>query len=169
MIRLIVACGENRVIGKENKLPWNLPRDLAYFKKVTTGHVILMGRKTYESIGKPLPNRVNIVLSRSMLKSNNAEYFFQSEGNLLVTQGMDIVYKYATARDIYIIGGADIYNQFLNLADEIYMTQVHGEFEGDTYFPELGEGDWEEVHSEFHPADDKNSHDVTFKVLKKTF
>jgi dihydrofolate reductase len=126
-----------------------------------------MGRKTYQSIGeKPLKGRKNIILSNSMLSQGN-QYYFDGDKNVVVTRDMDIVYKFARAGEVYVIGGAEIYKQFINLADEIYMTQVHGEFEGDTYFPleMLDYRDWHEVETELFEADENNSHSMTFRKL----
>ena len=159
MIALVVAMAENRVIIKENKLIWHLPADLKHFKNLTTGHPIIMGRKTFESIGKPLPNRTNIIITR--------QTDFEAEGclvahslseALMMAQQMD--------SDIFVIGGAEIYKQAMFLADTIYLTEVHYKFEGDTFFPEIDSVLWEETSREEHKADEKNPYDFAFVTLK---
>ena len=128
MIKLIVATSKNGIIGDSNKLIWNLPADLKRFKDITTGHPIVMGRKTYESIGRPLPNRRNIIISRD---------------------------------EDYIVDGCEIYKQTINLSDQIYMTVVDEEFEGDTSFPTL-ESYWHKSKVEEFEPDEKNKHKYTF-------
>ena len=159
MIALVVAMAENRVIGKDNQLIWRLPADLKFFKNLTTGHPIIMGRKTFESIGKPLPNRTNIVITR--------QQDFEAEGclvahslseALMMAQQMD--------SDIFVIGGAEIYKQAMFLADTIYLTEVHHEFEGDTFFPEIDTLLWIETDRKEHQADEKNPYDYAFVTLK---
>ncbi|MEO1434782.1 MAG: dihydrofolate reductase, partial [Bacteroidota bacterium] len=128
-ISIIVAQTENRVIGKDNDIPWYLPADLKYFKKVTTGHHIIMGRKCYESIGRPLPNRANVILTRRM--------DFHAEG-CIVTHSLEEALDIARRNEeteAFIIGGGEIYNLAMPLVDQIYLTQVHTELEGDIYFP----------------------------------
>ena len=139
MIKILVAFDENRVIGKNNTLIWHLPADLQRFKALTTGHVIIMGRKTYESIGKPLPNRTTIVITRQ------AE--FNSEGIITVhSLGEAILKAKSISReDIYIVGGAEIYQLSLAHADQILVTQLHDIFDGDAYFPEIPLDAWEIV------------------------
>jgi dihydrofolate reductase len=127
MITIVAACSSNRVIGKDNKLIWNVPGDLKRFKEMTTGHTVLMGRKTYESIGRPLPNRRNVVLSR------NAELLV--EGCLTYTNLLDTLDMYKN--DVFIIGGEEIYRQSLPYVDRIELTLIHKEFEGDAFFPEI--------------------------------
>ena len=130
MIIMIAACSSNKVIGKDNALLWKVPGDLKRFKEITTGHVVVMGRKTYESIGKPLPNRQNVIITR------NPEY--KVDGCEVISNASiaEVVDKY-NKEDIYIIGGGEIYNQFLNIADVIELTFLHKEYEGDAYFPEI--------------------------------
>lgn len=157
MISLIVAMGKNRVIGLDNKMPWHLPADLAYFKKVTTGHAIIMGRKTFESIGRPLPNRTNIVLTR--------------DKNLLI-EGCQIIdsveeaLKLAENEMIFVIGGSEIYKQFLPFANKIFITKINENFTGDTFFPELSD-DWQQTSSEKHIPDVKNKYEYEFQVFQK--
>ena len=161
MIALVVAMAENRVIGKENKLIWHLPADLKFFKNLTTGHPIIMGRKTYESIGKPLPNRTNIIITR--------QADFTAEGCLVahsLTEALMMAQQLDS--DIFVIGGAEIYKQAMFLADTIYLTEVHHTFEGDTFFPEIDSVLWHETSREEHKADEKNPYDHAFVTLKAT-
>ena len=161
MIALVVAMAENRVIGKENKLIWHLPADLKFFKNITTGHPIIMGRKTFESIGKPLPNRTNIIITR--------QPDFTAEGCLVahsLTEALMLAQQLDS--DIFVIGGAEIYKQAMFLADTIYLTEVHHTFEGDTFFPEIDSILWQETSREEHKADEKNPYDYAFVTLKAT-
>lgn len=129
MISLIAAVSENGVIGVDNKLPWYIPDDLKRFKKLTSGNVVIMGRKTYDSIGKPLPNRLNIVISRN--KELNIP------GCIVANSMVQAIRKAGTDKDIFIIGGGEIYNKGFTFAERIYLTKVHQEVEGDTTFPEI--------------------------------
>ena len=135
MITLIAACSENRVIGKDGTLIWHIPEDLKRFKKLTLGNPIVMGRKTYESIGKPLPGRTNIILTRD--KNFKAE-------NCLVYNKISDVLEIFEKSNIFVIGGGEIYKQFLDRADRIELTLIHKNFDGDTYFPQIG-NDWEVI------------------------
>lgn len=161
ILSAIVAMAENRIIGKDNKLPWHLPADLKHFKTITTGHPILMGRKTYESIGRPLPNRTNIIMTR------DASY--QAAGCIVVTSIEDAL-KQAAAHDageIFVIGGAEIYKQLMPHIQRIYLTIVHQPFDGDVYFPELDMKKWEKVVDEKHAADEQNAYAYEFITLEK--
>ena len=141
MINIVVAKASNNVIGAKNDLIWHLPNDLKHFKSITSGHPIIMGRKTFESLGRPLPNRTNIVVTRD--QNWNAE-------------GIEIASSLAKAiesakkidDDIYIIGGGNIYKQAMEFTDVLYITEVHHEFDGDTYFPEIDSDEWEEMDDE---------------------
>jgi dihydrofolate reductase len=170
-ISLVVAMDENGLIGNGDKLPWYLPADMKHFRYITVGKNVLMGRKTYESLGEvPLPNRKNIILSKSI--TPNYDYFFDGEKDLLIVNSIEEVIRLFRGLDIYVIGGAEIYRQFMNFAEVIYMTQVHGEFEGNTYFPLdlLDYRDWNEVETTFLPSDyNKNLYDMTFRTLKRSF
>ncbi len=149
MISIIVAMSENRVIGRSGDLPWHLPADLKRFKALTTGHSIIMGRKTFDSIGRPLPNRTSIVITR------NADY--RPEG-IIVVDCLDEALKRSEAgKQVFIIGGGEIYRLALPRADRLYITMVHAMVEGDTFFPELLESEWELIGSDRHEAD--QSHD----------
>ena len=149
MISLIVAMDKNRVIGVDNKLPWHLPADLKRFKALTNGHHIVMGRKTYESIGKPLPNRTNVIVTRQQdYKVEGCKIVHSLDAAMMVTQGDD---------EAFIIGGADLFKQAIKFADKVYLTVVDTKVaRGDTYFPELDPGRWKLVDKEQHQADEKN-------------
>ncbi len=158
-ISIIVAMSVNRVIGRDNKLPWHLPADLKHFKQVTLGKPVLMGRKTWESIGRPLPGRTNIVITRD----ENLE-----APGCVVVHSIDSALQTAGQQDeIMVIGGAEFYRQVLPRTDTLYLTRVHGEFEGDTFFPELDERAWREVERVDHEADDKNPHAYSFIRLDR--
>lgn len=149
--------GKNRVIGKDNKMPWHMPADLAYFKKVTTGHPVVMGRKTFESIGRPLPNRKNMILT--------TDHSYE-QADCLVAHSVEEVLPHGKDQTLFVIGGAQIYQQFLDLADRIYITMIDGEFEGDTHFPELGD-DFTLMSTEKHQGDEKNKYDYEFRVYAR--
>jgi dihydrofolate reductase len=151
MIKIIVAMSDNRVIGNNNELIWKLSSDLKRFKQLTTGHPVVMGRKTYESIGKPLPNRRNIIITR------NSEY--EVEGCEVVSSLEEALLL--SGNDCFIIGGGEIYKQSLELADKIYLTLVHKDFEGDTQFPELSK-EWAIIDNKDFEADQKNEYNYSF-------
>lgn len=151
MISIIVATSKNRVIGNNNSLIWKLPADLKRFKQITTGNTVVMGRKTYESIGKPLPNRRNIIITRDTnYLVDNCEVVNSLEEALMLCNN-----------DCFIIGGGEIYKQSLDIADKIYLTLVQEDFEGDTYFPEIGK-EWTKVSREDFEEDEKNAHKYSF-------
>ena len=146
MIRLIVAISTNRCIGKNNTLVWKLPSDLKRFKQITSGHTVVMGRKTFQSIGKPLPNRRNIIITRDLgFGAEGCEVVNSIEEALLLS-----------SEDCFIIGGSEIYKQTIDLADKIYLTLVHEEFDGDSFFPEIP-NNFREVYREDFGADEKNN------------
>lgn len=161
IIAAIVAMAENRVIGKQNQLLWRLPADFKHFKATTMGHPILMGRKTYESIGKALPGRLNIVISRNQaLKAPNC----------IIIGSLQEAIDYASKQDqqeIFIIGGEEIFKQSMILLDRIYLTIVHHEFKGDVFFPELKEQEWREVNREDHDTDTDNAYPYSFVLLER--
>lgn len=160
-ISIIVAKSENNIIGLDNNLPWRLSADLKYFKKTTLAKPIVMGRKTFESIGKPLPGRDNIVLTRqSDLNISGVRTFSSIEDAIADLRAKDCV-------ECMIIGGANIYKQALSLADRLYITKVHANIDGDTYFPNLDDSEWNQVSIESHPADDKNQYPYSFVVLDR--
>jgi dihydrofolate reductase len=156
VLKILVAFDENRVIGKNNTLIWHLPADLKRFKTLTTGHVIIMGRKTFESIGKPLPNRTTIVISRQAdLKIEGAIIAHSVEEAILKAKSI-------TREDIFIVGGAEIYALSLALADQILVTQLHDIFDGDAYFPEIPSESWEVTEKERGITDEKNAYQYSY-------
>ncbi len=155
---IIVAMAKNGCIGKNNNLPWRLPADLKFFKKTTLGHPILMGRKTFESIGsKPLPGRKNIVIT--------TQKDFTAEG-VEVFHNLEDAFQ-ATFEDLFIIGGANIYSQTLQQADYLYITKVHTDVDGDAYFPKINIQDWKLIQEETYLADEKNQFDMTFQLFER--
>ncbi|MDY0931807.1 dihydrofolate reductase [Chryseobacterium sp. CFBP8996] len=160
MTTIVVAMGEKNEIGSGNQLLWHLPKDLKHFKDLTSGHPIIMGRKTYESIGKALPNRTNIVVSR---KKN----WFQ-EGVLIVGSLKEAV-KFAKKidEDIFIIGGGNVYEQTMEIADRLEVTLVKATLEADTYFPKINEKIWKKTGEICHEKDEKNQYDFCFQTYEK--
>jgi len=170
ILSMIVATADNNVIGKDNDMPWHLPADLAYFKKVTLGKPIIMGRKTYESIGRPLPGRRNIVISR------DESYVPQGKG----AEGVDTVTSVEQAlalvngsdgteavEEIMVIGGGAIYNHCLPAADRLYITHIKAKIDGDTRFPHYDDGSWEKTASELRESDEKNAYQLDFCVYQR--
>lgn len=158
-ISLIVAMASNRVIGRDQQLPWRLPADLAHFKATTMGKPILMGRKTWESIGKALPGRLNLVLTR--------DPGYHADGATVVTSIDAAIEACVGASELMIIGGAGVYREFLLSADRIYLTEVHADVDGDTFFPGVDTGVWREISRERHDADERNAYDYSFCVLER--
>lgn len=156
-ISLILAMSRNRVIGRDNQLPWHLPADLAHFKATTMGKPILMGRKTWESIGKALPGRKNIVLT--------GQAGYTAEGATVVNNIDEAIAACESADELMVIGGAGVYQVFLPRAQKIYLTLIDEDFEGDTLFPRLDESEWREESREENRADEKNKYDYTYRVL----
>ena len=156
---LIAAMAENRAIGLDNALPWRLPADLKHFRKMTTGHHVIMGRRNYESIGKPLPDRTNIVVTR------NPNY--RASGCLVVHSVEAALAAVPNDLEIFVIGGAEIYRQTLDRAECLYLTLVHAHIQGDTYFPEFDLNRWNEVDRQRHEADEKNPHAYTFLTYRR--
>ncbi len=159
IISLIAAMAKNRIIGKDNQMPWHLPADLAHFKQITLGKPIIMGRKTFESIGKPLPGRQNIVVSRDSHYSREGVDAVESLEQAIKTAG--------TVEEIIIVGGGNIYEQMLPQAHRLYLTHIDLEIDGDTQFPEYKHLGWQKISKEHHPADGKNRHHCTFVLLQK--
>lgn len=158
-ISLVVAMDENRLIGAGNGLPWHLPADLRHFKAVTMGHPMVMGRRTWESIGRPLPGRTSIVVTR--------QPGYQAEGALVVNSPEAAKQAAGDCSELMIIGGARLFEQMLAEANRIYLTEIHAQFEGDTYFPDLHEDEWACVSREDFEKDDRNPCDYTFMVLER--
>lgn len=165
-LALIVAQGLNRVIGNDNKLPWYLPEDLRYFKEVTMGKPIIMGRKTFESIGKPLPGRLNIVITRDSNWSAEGVKVVSGLGDAIeVGEGQALI---DGVEEAVIIGGAQIYAQSLYIVDRLYLTQVEAEPEGDAYFPEIDYSQWQELGRQSFPAGDQpNRYPYSFIVYDR--
>lgn len=156
-ITLIAAMGQNRVIGRDNDLIWHLPRDLRHFKNKTKGHHIIMGRKTYESVGRPLPHRTNIIVTR--------DKNYRAEG-CLIAHSLEAALKMVENDSTpYIAGGAEIYKQALSFADCLELTIVHQQFEGDAFFPQIDDDKWERVKHEYYEADEENPHAMEFMTL----
>ncbi len=159
-ISIIAAMGQNRVIGKGNGLPWNLPADTRFFKEATRGHPVIMGRKTFDTMGKPLPNRRNIVITRqSELEISGAEVVHTLEEAL---ERVD-----AASEEVFIIGGAEIYRMALAIADRMYLTLIHESFDGDTFFPEFVESHWTLGSREDHEPDERNAHAFSFLTYER--
>jgi dihydrofolate reductase len=154
MFSIIVAMAKNNVIGFEGQMPWHLPADLQHFKQVTMGKPIIMGRKTFESIGRPLPGRLNIVVTR--------DKHYQAAGCEVVHNLDAARHAAGEAQEVMIIGGATLYQQALPIVDKLYLTVIDTECEGDTFFPEIDLALWEEVSKTPHLADENNPHDVCF-------
>ena len=159
MISIIVAAAENDVIGNQGDLPWRLSDDLKRFKATTMGKPIVMGRKTWESIGRPLPGRQNIVITR--------QAGFTAEGCDVVGSADDAIAAAGDAEEIMVIGGSEIYSLFLSRADRLYLTRVHADVDGDATFPAVDESVWTTVSDERHAADDKNEFDYSFRVYNR--
>lgn len=157
-ISLVVAMSRNRVIGLNNRLPWRLPEDLKYFRALTWGKPIVMGRRTHDSIGRPLPGRRNIVVTR------NAGY--QAEG-CTVVHDLEAAWKAADAEEVMVIGGAELYAQTLHSADRLYLTLVDADFEGDAYFPDYDDDQWEERERHCHEPDSNNPYRYCYLTLAR--
>ncbi len=161
LVSAIVAAANNHVIGNGADIPWRLSGDMRYFKRTTIDHHVIMGRKTYESMGRPLPKRTNIVLTR--------DPFYLGDGILVarsIEEALTIAYDNGES-EAFIIGGGEIYRQSLHLLDRLYLTRVDAEPEGDAFFPELPEGEWRLLSQEAHSADEKNDHDYVLELWER--
>ncbi|HMG09003.1 MAG TPA: dihydrofolate reductase [Mucilaginibacter sp.] len=158
-VSIIVAIAKNNAIGKDNKLLWYLPNDLKHFKDVTTGHTVIMGRKTYDSVGKPLPKRRNIIITRQAISIEGCEVVNSLEAALALCKNED---------EVFIVGGAEIYQQAIPLTDRIYLTVIDQEFDGDSFFPELDPAEWEEKEREDFEPDEKNKLRYSFITLERS-
>jgi len=158
-LSLIWAMASNRVIGANNALPWKLPADLQYFRRLTSGHHVIMGRKNYESLSRPLPDRTNIVVSRQPA--------YHAPGCRVVRSVDEALCAATGDPEIFVIGGATIYAQTLSRADRLYMTIIDAEIPGDTLFPEFDENAWMETAREQHAADERNPYNYTFITLER--
>ena len=161
MISIIAALGNNNVIGLNNSLPWRLPADLKYFKENTLGKTIVMGLKTFQSVGaKPLPGRKNIIL-------NNDEEYRAPENCLIAKSIEELLEMTKNEKEVMICGGASVYKQFLPLASKLYITYIYGDFRGDTYFPEINLKEWKEAKRTNNKADENNNYDYSFVIYEK--
>jgi dihydrofolate reductase len=158
LLTAVVAVADNGVIGHEGGLPWHLPADLKHFKAMTLGRPVLMGRRTFDSIGKPLPGRRNLVVTRRPLEVEGVEVFGSLE---------DALAAVADAPEVAVIGGAQLYRELLPRIDRIYLTRVHAEVAGDTVFPELGGAEWRETERRTQPADERNVYAMSFITLDR--
>jgi len=159
MLIQIAAIAENNAIGKNNELLWHLPDDFKHFKALTTGHYIIMGRKTFESFPKPLPNRTHVIISR------NKKFDFE---NCITVKSIEEAIKTAPKdKDVYIIGGAEIYKQTIALADKLEITRVHHAFEADAFFPAIDSKIWKLEKETFHPKDEKHQYSFTFQTYTR--
>jgi len=161
ILSLIAAVAENGVIGKDNAIPWRISADMKYFKQATMGKPIIMGRKTWQSLGKPLPGRRNIVISRTIFVP------FEEVEVVPDFSTAFILAQKGGAEEVMVIGGAAVYAEALPDAERFYLTEVHGDVDGDTYFPAFERDDWKEVSRDFLPKDDKSSHDCSFVILER--
>jgi dihydrofolate reductase len=161
MLSHIVAVSENNIIGAKNELPWHLPNDFKYFKNKTWGMPVIMGRKSYESLKKSLPGRINIVVTK---KTN-----WHPDDVFVVNDIDDAIEKAkeSDAREIFIIGGGEIFKQTINIVSKIYLTRVHATVDGDTFYPELDKEKWKLIDQQSFPADEKNNYAYTFEVWEK--
>ena len=159
MITLIAAAAENNALGKDNQLIGHLPDDFKRFKEITSSHYIVMGRKTFESFPKPLPNRTHVIITR--------QKEFLAEGCIVVNSIEKAIEACPKEEEVLVIGGAEIYRQSIGFADKIELTRVHDTFEADAYFPEINLNQWELVFEEYHPKDEKHKVDFTFQTFLK--
>lgn len=161
MLSIIVAMAKNNIIGKDNQLIWHLPEDLKRFKRLTTGHTIIMGRKTFESLGRVLPNRKHVILCNDMKMKIENE-------NVKILEDISMVENYIKSEEEYfVIGGATIYQLLMPYANKLYLTRIDEEFEGDVYFPEIKEEEWEEIAREKGIKNEKNPFDYEYITLIK--
>ncbi|MDC9604718.1 type 3 dihydrofolate reductase [Xenorhabdus griffiniae] len=158
MISLIAAMAMDRVIGMENAMPWTLPGDLAWFKRNTLGKPVVMGRVTYESIGRPLPGRLNIVISSQPANDDRVTWVNSIEAALAAV---------GDVKEVMVMGGGKIYEQFIPLADRMYLTHIDAEVIGDTHFPDYEPDEWNSTFTEYHDADENNSHGYCFEILER--
>ncbi len=157
-ISIVVAIAANNAIGKDNQLLWRLPNDLKHFKQITSGHTVIMGRKTYDSVGKPLPNRRNIVITRQNITIEGCELVNSLDAALALC---------ADELEVFVVGGAEIYRQAMQLTNRIYLTIVHQSFDGDTYFPEIKADEWTATEKEDHQPDEKHQFSYSFITLDR--
>jgi len=160
MITLIAAVAENKVLGKDNAIIWHLPDDFKHFKALTSHHYIIMGRKTFESFPKPLPNRTHVIITRQ------SDYVVPE--HCVVVHSLDEALELTKKEDeVFVIGGGEIYTLALPKADKLELTQVHASFDGDAFFPEFSTSDWHLVKEDYHPKDEKHAYDFTFQTYSR--
>ena len=157
MITLIAALAENKVLGKDNTIIWHLPDDFKHFKTLTSHHFIIMGRKTFESFPKPLPNRTHVIITRQ-------QDYVAPEGCIVVHSLAEAFKQTENEAEVFVIGGGEIYQQALQYADKLELTQVHASFEGDAFFPEFSTSDWQLVNESYHPQDERHAYAFTFQT-----
>ena len=164
-LALILAMSNNRAIGRNNALPWHLPEDMKYFKRVTMGKPIIMGRKTWESIGRPLPGRTNIVITRDRnFHADGVKIVHTLDEAIALAEKISVI---DGAEEVVVIGGAEIYALSLPKADRLYMTQVHAEVDGDAHFPEFNLNEWRELARENHQPSETNPYPYSFIILER--
>jgi dihydrofolate reductase len=158
IISAVVAIAENNAIGKNNQLLWHLPNDLKHFKQITSGHTVIMGRKTYDSVGRPLPNRRNIVVTRQQIEIPGCEVVNSVDEAIALCEGEE---------EVFIVGGAEIYKLAMPKTNKIYLTIVHQAFEADAYFPPIDDREWLPIEREDHGTDEKHSIPYSFITLQR--
>ncbi len=166
-ISLIAAIDRGRVIGMDNAMPWHMPADLKHFKRITLGKPVVMGRKTFDSIGRPLPGRTNIIVTRDPHYYAEGCVVVCSIEQALQAAGVAGALPPATSEEVMVIGGANLFEQLLPRATRIYLTEIKADFAGDSYFPVLPPGHWLERERQDHPADTSNPHPYSFVVLER--
>jgi dihydrofolate reductase len=159
MMILIAAAAENNALGKDNQLLWHLPNDFKRFKQITTGHYIVLGRKTFESFPKPLPNRTHVIITR--------QKNYQAEGCIIVNSVADALKIIPKGETTFIIGGAEIYNQTIDFADKIELTRVHTSLDADAYFPKIDPAKWHLSAADYNTKDEKHAFDFTFQTFTR--
>ena len=157
-ITIVVAISSNYAIGKNNQLLWHLPNDLKHFKDITAGGTVIMGRKTYDSVGRPLPKRRNIIITRQTIEIAGCEVVNSLDAAIALCED---------EAEIFIVGGAEIYRQAMHICNRIYLTIVHHSFDADTFFPEIDYKDWKETTREDHETDEKHAFNYSFITLEK--
>ncbi len=164
-LSIIVAMSENRVIGANNQLPWHLPEDLKYFKRITMGHPIIMGRKTFESIGRPLPGRSNIVVTRQRDWSAPGVIVASDIEGALRQAALEV--QNEADQEVFVIGGGELFRQTLDKVSRLYLTQVHARVDGDAYFPDFQREQWREIERMDYDSDQNNPYAYSFLVLDR--
>ncbi|EHQ43194.1 dihydrofolate reductase [Myroides odoratus] len=160
MITLIAAIAENKVLGKDNAIIWHLPDDFKHFKTLTSHHYIIMGRKTFESFPKPLPNRTHVIITRQ-------QDYVVPEHCIVVHSLAEALTLTQKEEEVFVIGGGEIYHQALDYADKLELTQIHASFEGDAFFPEFSTSDWQLVKESYHPQDERHAYAFTFQTYTR--